>query len=144
MNSKKPVKTAKLDIGISGLDRARIARGLSGLLADVADGIFLTEQAHHCELRVEALPDVVGNPAPHGRYILLHPGLLDAHEGLLALASSDAGSKPGLRVRNSGGTVKVCPVALAIDGILFRPETARTCRPKYQMLPPSIARPMML
>ena len=46
MNSKKPVKTAKLDIGISDLDRARIARGLSGLLAD-SYTLYLTTHNFH-------------------------------------------------------------------------------------------------
>ena len=39
--------------------------------------------------------------------------------------SSDPGSKPGLRLRKPTRSVKVCEVALAIEGILFRPDTAR-------------------
>ena len=46
MNSTKPVKAAKLDIGISDLDRARIARGRSGLLAD-SYTLYLTTHNFH-------------------------------------------------------------------------------------------------
>jgi len=46
MKSKKPAKTATLDIGISDTDRARIAQGLSGLLAD-SYTLYLTTHNFH-------------------------------------------------------------------------------------------------
>ena len=46
MKSKKPANVAKLDIGISDADRARIAQGLSRLLAD-SYTLYLTTHNFH-------------------------------------------------------------------------------------------------
>ena len=46
MASKKPSKTAKIDIGISEADRAKIAEGLSGLLADSYTLYLMTHNFH--------------------------------------------------------------------------------------------------
>jgi starvation-inducible DNA-binding protein len=46
MKSKKNAKVAKLDIGISDNDRAKIAQGLSGLLAD-SYTLYLTTHNFH-------------------------------------------------------------------------------------------------
>ena len=46
MASKKPTKAAKIDIGISEADRAKIAEGLSGLLADSYTLYLMTHNFH--------------------------------------------------------------------------------------------------
>lgn len=46
MASKKPIKAAKIDIGISETDRAKIAEGLSGLLADSYTLYLMTHNFH--------------------------------------------------------------------------------------------------
>jgi len=46
MASKKPTKAAKIDIGISETDRAKIAEGLSGLLADSYTLYLMTHNFH--------------------------------------------------------------------------------------------------
>ena len=46
MASKKPSKAAKIDIGISEADRAKIAEGLSGLLADSYTLYLMTHNFH--------------------------------------------------------------------------------------------------
>ena len=46
MASKKPSKAAKIDIGISETDRAKIAEGLSGLLADSYTLYLMTHNFH--------------------------------------------------------------------------------------------------
>ena len=46
MKTQKPAKVAKLDIGISAKDRAAIARGLSGLLADSYTLYLMTHNFH--------------------------------------------------------------------------------------------------
>jgi starvation-inducible DNA-binding protein len=46
MKSQKPAKVAKLDIGISDKDRAAIAQGLSGLLADSYTLYLMTHNFH--------------------------------------------------------------------------------------------------
>ncbi|MBG6220460.1 MULTISPECIES: Dps family protein [unclassified Janthinobacterium] len=46
MASKKPSKTTKIDIGISEVDRAKIAEGLSGLLADSYTLYLMTHNFH--------------------------------------------------------------------------------------------------
>ena len=46
MKAKKPTKVAKVDIGISDKDRAAIAHGLSGLLAD-SYTLYLTTHNFH-------------------------------------------------------------------------------------------------
>ncbi|MDI3296719.1 Dps family protein [Janthinobacterium tructae] len=46
MASKKPSKAAKIDIGISEVDRAKIAEGLSGLLADSYTLYLMTHNFH--------------------------------------------------------------------------------------------------
>ena len=46
MASKKPSKVAKIDIGISEADRAKIAEGLSGLLADSYTLYLMTHNFH--------------------------------------------------------------------------------------------------
>ena len=46
MKTKKPNKVAKMDIGISDADRARIADGLSGLLADSYTLYLMTHNFH--------------------------------------------------------------------------------------------------
>jgi starvation-inducible DNA-binding protein len=46
MKTKKPVKVAKMDIGISDADRAKIADGLSGLLADSYTLYLMTHNFH--------------------------------------------------------------------------------------------------
>ena len=46
MKSKKPANVAKLDIGISDKDRAAIAQGLSGLLADSYTLYLMTHNFH--------------------------------------------------------------------------------------------------
>lgn len=46
MKSKNPVNVAKLDIGIANKDRAEIAQGMSGLLADSYPLYLTTHQFH--------------------------------------------------------------------------------------------------
>ncbi len=46
MKAKKQATAASIDIGISGADRARIARGLSGLLADSYTLYLMTHNFH--------------------------------------------------------------------------------------------------
>jgi len=46
MKANKPGKVAKLDIGISDADRAAIAKGLSGLLADSYTLYLMTHNFH--------------------------------------------------------------------------------------------------
>ncbi|MBB5609995.1 MULTISPECIES: Dps family protein [unclassified Janthinobacterium] len=46
MASKKPTKATKIDIGISETDRAKIAEGLSGLLADSYTLYLMTHNFH--------------------------------------------------------------------------------------------------
>ena len=46
MKANKSVKVAKLDIGISDKDRAAIAQGLSGLLADSYTLYLMTHNFH--------------------------------------------------------------------------------------------------
>ncbi|HET6718799.1 MAG TPA: Dps family protein [Rhodocyclaceae bacterium] len=46
MKTKKTVKVAKMDIGISDADRAKIAAGLSGLLADSYTLYLMTHNFH--------------------------------------------------------------------------------------------------
>ena len=46
MASKKPTKAAKIDIGISEADRAKIAEGLSGMLADSYTLYLMTHNFH--------------------------------------------------------------------------------------------------
>ena len=46
MASKKPSKASKIDIGISEADRAKIAEGLSGLLADSYTLYLMTHNFH--------------------------------------------------------------------------------------------------
>jgi starvation-inducible DNA-binding protein len=46
MKATKPAKVAKLDIGISDKDRAAIAQGLSGLLADSYTLYLMTHNFH--------------------------------------------------------------------------------------------------
>jgi starvation-inducible DNA-binding protein len=46
MASKKPTKATKIDIGISEADRAKIAEGLSGLLADSYTLYLMTHNFH--------------------------------------------------------------------------------------------------
>lgn len=46
MKTKKPVKVAKMDIGISDANRAKIADGLSGLLADSYTLYLMTHNFH--------------------------------------------------------------------------------------------------
>ena len=67
-----------------------------------------------------------------------------AMKAVFTLASSSAGSKPGLRPMNSAGREKLCDVAFVIDGIRLRPEVARTRLPPNQKKPPSTASAMML
>jgi starvation-inducible DNA-binding protein len=46
MKANKSVKVAKLDIGISDKDRAGVAQGLSGLLADSYTLYLMTHNFH--------------------------------------------------------------------------------------------------